>query len=337
MRDELRALADQALSGEDWPGRIARARARRRQRRAAIALSVAVVMAVPVVVLAAGTSTKGGPTALAPTPHTSPSPVRDSVPMSEACPATAEAKHLDAEQPPVTDAFICGEEDVTVPGDGIWMQFTVRRITGGLDALLRVYGTPDEPKPSGTYACTDDLPSPLYVFLHSDGAVSNVRAPRTYCGKPTLAARDAFAALTSEIIWTQKDRQIQTQRSIDTHCTDTYKDIIEMAGEYGVTHHRTTPTPLEGTLTVCRFTVHKEGSDRIGHLDDGTTIDAKAFDDALAQSTVDDSCSTTEHTRFATVHGTRGGWVVVALDGCAVYQDNVGFFRGTDALRALLT
>jgi hypothetical protein len=51
---------------------------------------------------------------------------------------------------------------------------------------------------------------------------------------------------------------------------------------------------------------------------------------------VDDTCSTTEHTRFALVQGTRGPTVLVALDGCAVYEDQAGYFRSTDELRRLL-
>jgi hypothetical protein len=177
------------------------------------------------------------------------------------------------------------------------------------------------------------------AFLHGTAATHAVRAPVMPCHKPIPSARDAFATLTTVEVWSHKDRQIQTQQSIDTHCVNAYKDIIEMYAEGSASPSRSsmTPTPLEGTLTVCRYTVAKDQQgDRIGHLASAGQLDAAAFDDALVKATVDDTCSTTEHTRFALVRGPGGPSVVVAIDGCAVYEDQVGYFRGTDELRPLL-
>jgi hypothetical protein len=339
MRDELRALADQARPGEDWPGRISRARHRRRQRWAAVSLAAAVVIAIPIVLLAStGNATKSKLTAGPTEPTTSSSPLPSSVPLDQACPSSSQTQHLDADQEPVTDAFVCTYEDKPVPGDGIWGFRVVLRVTGGLEELLRVYATPDD-RSSIEGGCTADLPSPLVVFLHSTDSTHAVRSPVTPCHKPIPAARDAYEALTTVEIWSRKETHIQTQQSIDTHCVDTYKDIIEMYAEGSAPPHRssTTPTPLEGTLTVCRYTVVKDAQgDRIGHLASAGKLDATVFDDALAKVTVDDTCSTTEHTRFALINGSRGPSVVVAIDGCAVYEDQVGYFRGTDELRRLL-
>ncbi len=68
MRDELEKIADQALHGEDWPGRIARARRSRRQRWLLTTLSVVAAIAVPSIVLtssdrAAPSSVTVGPSA----------------------------------------------------------------------------------------------------------------------------------------------------------------------------------------------------------------------------------------------------------------------------------
>jgi hypothetical protein len=336
MRDELRALAEQSLPGEDWPGRIARARQRRRQRWVLTAATVAAVVAVPVVVLASPGSTTRSHLVTAPTASSLPSPV----PPDQACPAMPSV-HLSEDQPPVTDAFICGEESQPVPGDGIWLVRYVKRVTGGLDAVLAAYKKPDFQRGSdpGLEVCDMVLIISPDLYLHSSAGVVAVRPPTDACHHPQGDARRALSALTTETVWTQNDRRIQTQQSTDTHCVDAYKDVIEMYAEGSGPPHRssTTPTPLQGQLTVCRYTVVKDDQgDRIGHLDGAGQLDAAVFDNALAKVRVDDTCSTTDHTSFALVRASRGPSIVVALDGCAVFEDQVGYFRGTNELRRLL-
>ena len=200
MRDELEKIADQALPGEDWPGRIARARRSRRQRWLLTTLSVVAAIAVPSIVLtssdrAAPSSVTVGPSA----PSTSASPPA-SVSFERACTASSQVQHLDAQQGPVAAAFICIAKVQTLPNAEIRRLRVVRQVTGGLEEFVRVYATADDRSAKGH--CTSELPFPLVVYLHSDAAVEAVRAPVTPCGKPIVAARQAYAALTTVEVWT---------------------------------------------------------------------------------------------------------------------------------------
>jgi hypothetical protein len=258
------------------------------------------------------------------------------VAVDDACPQRDSSEHLAEDQAPVTDAFVCTYVERAVPGDGIWSFRVAMRITGGLDHLLDVYATPNAPR--GSRMCTLDLPNPLVVFLHTADSTAAVRSPVNACGKPIGEAKAAFEALELKEVGSHKEQQVQSEQSQATGCTDQYKDVVQMYAENGRPDNASaTPIPLTGTLKVCRFRVvpDKDG-DRIGQLESGGTVDLTAFDQALADSSLDDTCSTTEHTRFALVTGARGGDVVVALDGCALYEERAGYFRGTDALRALL-
>ncbi|MDX6218244.1 MAG: hypothetical protein QOG99_3828 [Frankiales bacterium] len=339
LHEDLRGIAGQARPGEDWPGRIARARRHRRQRWSLTAAATAAVIAVPLIALAGtGSTTKSNLSAGPTGPTTSPSPLSSSVPMDVACPVQ-EPVHLADDQPPVTDAFICGEDDQRVPGDGIWLVRYVHRITGGLEGLLAAYQAADTPPPTGEqFGCPTVLYAPSTVYLHSDEGTVAVRAPRGVCSDPQATASEAFRALTTETVWTQRDRRVQSEESVTTGCTDAYKDTLSM--DAGSPSRTPSATPLEGPVLVCTYKVEADAQgDRIGRLDGHRALTADeiaAVNAALRNVTVDPTCNRSTQTRFALLVA-KNGPTVVALDGgCAVSQNDGGWFRAGDDLRAAL-
>lgn len=252
--------------------------------------------------------------------------------------------HLPPDQDTVTDAFVCGEETRSVPGQGEWTFLEVHRVTSGLDRLLATYVEPDDtrPLPAGV-GCTADLQDPRVVYLHSARGVRAVRAPEDQCGHPTAAGVSAFSALGLTLVWEKRDTQTQSQRSIDSGCSDAYKDTLFEDARYGgnAPSHQVHPRPLPEAVTVCRYrdVVDAQG-DRVGHLTGSGTLSGQqrdAVDRALAGATVDPTCSREAQRAFALLVGPapENATTVVALDGCAVSQGD-GWWRAGDDLRAAL-
>lgn len=274
-------------------------------------------------------------------PTSSPLPVPVSVSADAACPKQ-DPTHLQANQVNVTDAFVCREVDRKVPGDGVWLFQVVRRVTSGLNPLLAAYNAPDAGPAGPGVACTAELPDPLVVYLHSDTGVRAVRAPWTECRKPTTEAASAYLASRTTVVWEKKDRQTQTQMSIDSACSDAYKDTLALDETYNPnrTNDAALPTALSGPVSVCTYRVQPDAQgDRIGHLDGHRSLTAEqilAINSAITHVRVDPRCSRHQQTRFALLSTGRGDPTVVALDGCAISQSN-RWWRADADLRSALT
>jgi hypothetical protein len=269
---------------------------------------------------------------------TSPSPLASSVPESTACPKQ-EPVHLDSSQGPFTDAFLCTSELRNVPGSGQWDFRVVRRVTGGLDALLQVYAEPDAKVP-GNVICTLELPNPRVLWLHGDKVVA-ARAPRDVCSKPTRDARAAFEALTTSEVWAEKNRQVTSQQSLDSGCSDSWKDMLSIDEEFGGPKQTSPqPRPLGAGTWACLHDVKTDGNERVGKLASSRVFAAQQLKDlnaALAKADVDPSCKRSTHTRFALLLARQASYATyVALDGCAVQQDG-GWWRAGDDHRGLLS
>jgi hypothetical protein len=93
-------------------------------------------------------------------------------------------------------------------------------------------------------------------------------------------------------------------------------------------------------VLVCTYQVEADAQgNRIGRLDGHRALTADeiaAVNAALTNVTVDPTCSRSTQTRFALLVA-KNGPTVVALDGgCAVSQNDGGWFRAGDDLRAAL-
>ncbi|MGZ4571863.1 MAG: hypothetical protein ACXVXU_13410 [Blastococcus sp.] len=257
--------------------------------------------------------------------------------QAEACPSAAPV-HLPADVGLVTAAYVCVKQFRTVPGDGQWEFAVVQAATSGLEALVLAYGTPDAPPTDG--ACAAIGYDPLIVYLHGGRTVA-VRAPQDGCGKPTAAAMRAFAALGTVDITARRVRQVTSQLSLTSGCSDQYKDMLAIEEESGGPRHVwRAPRPVGAGAELCvyRVTADAQGI-RLGQLASArrlTPADLDRIDTALTTATADTSCTRHQHTRFALLQGGRGGFeTLVAVDGCAVQQDG-GWCRAPDRLRALV-
>ncbi|MCU1593153.1 MAG: hypothetical protein JWO12_545 [Frankiales bacterium] len=283
-----------------------------------------------------------GPSSPPAAPTFSPSPLPGTVPESQACP-NLEPEHLPSDQDTVTDAFICEQGARTVPGDGIWSFSSVKRLTSGLNELLRAYSKPDDTtQPPGGAVCSAVGTSPLTVWLHSDRGTSAVRATREVCGEPTKEAAAAYAALSTTVVSETKLQQVQSQLSIDSKCPEAYKDVLSLEEQDGrkQENSRTLPTPVSGRASVCTYTVEvdKDG-DRVGRLTKHHDLDAeqlKTLNEALTHVKVDGTCSRHDQTGFALLDTGKPDPLFIALGGCAV-QENHDWWRAGEDVRAAVS
>ncbi|MCU1588310.1 MAG: hypothetical protein JWN31_1803 [Frankiales bacterium] len=256
---------------------------------------------------------------------------------AEACPKVT-GDHLPAEIGAVKQAFICGEETRRVPGDGEWSFDVVRGVTSGLDELLQAYAVPDEAL-GGHTTCTLDLPSPLDVVLRADRTLV-VRAPRDDCSKPTTVARQAYAALGLTELGATKRQRVQSELGVTSGCPDKNKDMLAVEEEMGgPSRSEPAPEPITDATKICSYDVVQDSDgDPVGQvvavrpMTPALEADINA---ALADSHRDSSCARHGHRQFALIFGGRGGTTLIAIDGCAVQQDD-GWWRATDKLRELV-
>lgn len=256
-----------------------------------------------------------------------------------ACPAGA-GIHLPDGVGPVRAAYVCTHEFRQVPGDGEWQFLVIKGVTAGLDALLRVYRTADAPPTTGACAAIGVIPRILY--LHGSRTLA-VRAPLDGCGMPIEAGTHAYEALgTVEISATRLNR-VTSELAQTSGCSDQYKDMLAIEESMGDPRQvAKAPRPVEPGAEVCVYAVGRDAQGyRFGQLSAArqlTAADTGRINSELTRATVDASCSRHQHTRFALLQagGTAGGpTTLVALDGCAVQQDD-GWWRATDRLRALV-
>ena len=289
---------------------------------------------------AAGTDAASPDSSGSPAGQVAPSASPAAVTSGTACPAQ-EPSHLPQEHEAVTDAYICVEEDRAVPGEGVALAQVVRRVTGGLDALLTAYAAPDE-APTPDTICGLAAWHPLVVYLHDDSGVHAVRAPTTSCSAPTEPARSAYTALVTAVVGEEGRRTVQSQLSVDSNCPDDYKDTLSIDEQFDSTSPgdqgpgSSTPTALAGPVSVCTYRVASDDEGmRAGRLDGQDTLTGdqlSAVNEALSLARPDPGCSRHEHTRFAVLNGGQQDATVIALDGCAVSQEE-GWWRAADQLR----
>ena len=264
------------------------------------------------------------------------------VTSDDACPAQ-EPSHLPNGLEDVTDAYLCVEEDRAVPGEGVVLFQVVRRVTGGLDALLTAFAAPDDAHEPDK-ACAAIGSAPLVVYLRDISGTHAVRAPMTSCNAPTEPARSAYTSLTTQVIGEQRDRTIQSQLSVDSNCSDDYKDMLSIDEELDSASPQeqappgsaTTPRQLFGPVSVCTYRIATDDQGtRVGHLEASHTLTAEqlaAVNEALGRARPDPSCSRHDHTEFALLNGDQQDATFIALDGCAVSQYE-GWWRADDQLR----
>lgn len=178
------------------------------------------------------------------------------------------------------------------------------------------------------------------VWLHGDDVVP-VRAPRSRCGEPVDAARAAYDALFLQDVSVVRLRQVDSQLAVDSGCPERYKDTLAISeGDGGARATTARPRPLAALTRECTYRVELDADGlRVGRLTAARTLTALQLarvNAALARVGPGGTCSRHGQTRFALLSPPGGPGAVVALDGCAVQEDE-GWWRAGDDLRALLS
>lgn len=258
------------------------------------------------------------------------------------CPDVA-PQHLAAGLGEVSVAHVCSVEVRVVPGDGTWAIGVVRRVTGGLPALLGAYAKPDDTPQSGV-ACAAIGYLPLVVWLEAGGTTLPVKEPRVGpCLSPDEAAVTAYRSLTFTTVREMRLRQVTSQVSVTSGCPQQVKDMIDAAAQDAPPRSGSgLPKPLVDASTAqvvaCVY-------DRVGDASSPeiatTLVTGRALTSAelgevnagLAASAPLGDCDVRAHRRTVVLLATA--WTQIALDGCAVVQDT-GLWRGSDRLRTAL-
>ncbi|MET0236170.1 MAG: hypothetical protein ABW224_16110 [Kibdelosporangium sp.] len=179
-------------------------------------------------------------------------------------------------------------------------------------ALVDELRSPSDPRTNGS--CTLELIVPPYILLiNADGNAVLPQIPTDGCGKPRIEARDALDAMPFKTVSETPVKQVQSQQSVDTGCSDTWKDeiAIEAAGlKPGPAAELWAAPPA--TVRVC---VYDRITDQVGTFVAGKKIPGVQLT-ALDTAGPAVPCSA-QHTRFATlIDENTQAWAVAELDGC---------------------
>jgi hypothetical protein len=131
--------------------------------------------------------------------------------------------------------------------------------------------------------------------------------PQDPCGQPTIEVRNALDALSYKLVSETPMGQSQSQLSIDTGCSDSWKDLLAIDG----ISYKPGPASkvLSGQVRICVYQSEGEA----GKLVSGHNVPAGQL--ASLDSAGPAAPCQVKHTRFATLTGDSGE-AMAELDGC---------------------
>jgi hypothetical protein len=212
----------------------------------------------------------------------------------------------------------CRSDIRDVPGDGRWMVLVAERADTPAPDLLDLLGQPSNPRSGGACPAMLVVP-PYFALVDPTGKALLPTIPTDECGFPREQARTALEALPFRALSEKRVRQLESQQSIDSGCSESWKDELVIEGERATPGPATPvwPTPSDA-LRVC---VYDTGGavEPVGRFASGRTITgdaARTLSEALDKAGPATTCAT-PHTRFAVVIRDGAAQRAVAeLDGC---------------------
>ena len=225
----------------------------------------------------------------------------------------------------VPDGFVtawvlrCRTEIRDLPSKGRWSVIVTERADTDAAELVEQLRTPSDPR--STDACTLEMVvPPHFLLVDAAGNAFLPTMPTDGCGKPRAEARNLLNELAFRTLSEVPLNQVQSQGSVDTGCSDSWKDELTIVG----TDARPAPakpasfTPT-GSIRVCVYDRISGGDLPVGQFSRAHTISgdaAAALVAALNNAGPAAACSA-PHTRFAVLssNGTAS-WATVELDGC---------------------
>ncbi|SRR6266545_2366088 len=213
----------------------------------------------------------------------------------------------------------CRTEMRDEPGQGQWsVQVTERAETSAAELVAELR------KPSDgrtAEACTLELRiPPLFFLVDSAGKAIAPVIPTDTCGKPRREPIAELDKLPFKTVSEQRVAQVQSPKSQESGCADSWKDMITIQGKDARRSTGSTFTTPVTTLTVCVYDRITGEQLPVGNLNSSHPIEAEAAKTVLAA--LDKAGPAADcampHTRFAVLTGPKntGGHAMVELDGC---------------------
>lgn len=213
----------------------------------------------------------------------------------------------------------CATDIRDVPGQGKQAFRVVLRADTPAAELVAQLRRPSEPRTTG-FCTAIGIGVPYFALVDRDNKAVLPAVPNDECGRPRREGLQELEKLPFTRVSETPAGQVQSQQSIDTGCSDTYKDMITISAD------RATPAPARrlwpgspGPLRVCTYDPMPGKDVPGGQLRTARTLDAGATADlvaALDKAGPAAACST-PHSRFA-VFAPAGSnnWAMAELDGC---------------------
>lgn len=194
-------------------------------------------------------------------------------------------------------------------GKGEWSTAISEKADTSADDLVAQLRKPSEPHTDKP--CTADyIAPPYFLLINSEGKAVLPQVPQDPCGKPKIEVRNALDALPYKLVSETPMGQSQSQLSMNTGCSDSWKDLLALDGISYQPGPAAKALKGSGQVRVCVF--QSEGE--IGKLVSGHNVPAEQLT-SLDSAGPAAPCAA-KHTRFATLTGDSGGDAMVELDGC---------------------
>ena len=160
---------------------------------------------------------------------------------------------------------------------------------------------------------------PYFALVDPAGKALLPAIPTDECANPREEARTALEALPFRVLSETRVRQLESQQSIDSGCSEFWKDELTIDAGHAKPGPATPLWPTPAALRVCIYDTSRSTEDLVGQFASGRTLTgdaAKTLSDALGKAGPATACST-PHARFAVVNlDSTGQRAVAALDGC---------------------
>jgi hypothetical protein len=251
----------------------------------------------------------------------------DSVPtpLPTDCPGPLPDGLLSVEQTALPAGFVttwvfrCRMETRPKPGEGEWTYQILERADTDAKSLVEQLLRPSDPQTN--QPCTLELRTPPHFAL-VDAAGKGYRpaVPTDGCGKPRIEVFKLLEAMRFRVLSEKPVQQVVTQKSIDTGCPDSYKDLVTYDN---IVSHDAPVGPVWAMavtdLRICVYASPGNEPNRAGKLTSSRVVsgnNAKSIVDQFNAARPAVTCDQ-PHTAFATVAPvTLNNPVSVELDGC---------------------
>lgn len=239
--------------------------------------------------------------------------------VDPACPEDTTPLGIDDERGGIPEDFVtaavlrCRDEVRDVPGDGSWSVRVTERADTPAAELVEMLRKPSDPLPDDELCPAVAYVPPYFLLVDADGRALVPAVPTSACGQPRPEVEDFLDGLDYRVVAETPVARTQSQESVDTGCTDAWKDGIAIGPP---SPGPAAPSGLAGKIRVCVYGAIEGEGTPVGHLEGGHTA-SETLVDVLDSAGPAAPCDK-PHSRFAVLKPETGdaAWAEVELDGC---------------------